>query len=1099
MLGLGSVIVWAGLHARGVCDDVADGASQAAQREFFEKEIRPLLVEKCHRCHGAQQQKGGLRLDAREFLLRGGDSGPAVVPGKPEESLLIEAVNYDPQGYQMPPTGKLSDEQIGKLTVWVQQGAFWPAEGTQVSEHPQSDDLFQRQQQHWAFQPLMSPELPEVQHPEWCENPIDRFILARLEAEGLKPNPPAEPATLLRRVCVELTGLPPTPEELDAYLQDTAPGAYERAVERWLASPHYGERWARHWLDLVRYAETAGHEFDYEYPHAWPYRDYVIRAFNADVPYDVFVQEHLAGDVWDPPRRDPTTGRIESVIGPAFFWFGQGKHSPVDLLAEQADALDNQIDVLGKAFLGLTLSCARCHDHKFDPIRQQDYYALAGFLLSSRRTEIDGVPPEVYEQWLQTYHQHEKALASGLWEQALSAVETTLRSAQEQWQRTHTLPAAWMTMLERAAADADHPWHLIGVAWFDPPRVTQLRQAWGTASTVKSDQSGVKGSADAEDASRADAASAPDWWRDPSRWRAEGLAFRRSCEGDWLPVWHGPPSQPLSALVPTSWVAHSGTVSAHLRGKLRSPTFVITQPYLDYRAWRVGGTKTSRPLKNGQIHLIVDGFQFIKDPLYGNLSLDLPPDGQPRWYRQHVAKFIGHTAYIEFEDNDDGVLVVEAVIPHAGTREALRPDWWASQLAEVSGEPASLIPAALASCIDLVRGLHRHRLYGVSPVPSAALNAAWAVLNEVLALPVPETLAVAPQGQAWVRWRKAHEAELPQPEWVMTTTEGTALDAALLVRGNPHKPAERVPRRFLELASQWGVSSAVEIPPAGSWGSGRLALAEMITHPQNPLTARVIVNRLWHHHFGRGIVPTPDDFGHMGQPPTHPELLDWLARELMRADWSLKHIQRLLVTSQTYRQSSRRFNSDAEQRDPTNRWWHRAQVQRLEAEALRDALLRLSGRFDDRMYGPSVPVHLTSFMEGRGRPTVSGPLDGAGRRSVYQAVRRNFLPPLFLAFDFPTPLTTMGRRSTSNVPAQALVMLNNPFVWEAARSWAQRAQHAAPTPTERIRQMYRQAVAREPTAAEEQLALEYVHQHPEHGWDDVAHVLLNMKEFLYVE
>jgi cytochrome c553 len=361
--------------------------------EFFEKEVRPLLVARCQTCHGEKKQKGELRLDSIEAILAGGRTGPAIVPGKPGESLLIEAINYG-ELYQMPPKSKLPPREIATLTRWVELGAPWPAHApARAAGRPSEFDLKARAR-HWSFQPLRPSAPPPVMASDWPASPIDRYILAALEARGLAPAPEADRRTLIRRVTFDLIGLPPTPAEVEAFVADRRPGAYERLVDRLLASPHYGERWARHWLDLVRFAETAGHEFDYDAPDAYRYRDYVVRAFNNDVPYDQLVVEHVAGDLLDPPRTHPALRFNESVLGTGFFFLGEGTHSPVDLREDEAARVDNQIDVLSKAFLGLTVACARCHDHKFDPITTKDYYALYGYLQSSRHHHAFIDPPE---------------------------------------------------------------------------------------------------------------------------------------------------------------------------------------------------------------------------------------------------------------------------------------------------------------------------------------------------------------------------------------------------------------------------------------------------------------------------------------------------------------------------------------------------------------------------------------------------------------------------------------------------------------------------------------------------------------------------------
>jgi hypothetical protein len=366
--------------------------------EFFEKSIRPLLSARCHGCHGPAKQKGGLRLDSRAAILEGGGSGPAVVPGDARASLLIDAVNYG-EAVQMPPKSKLPETEIAALERWVEMGAPWghdvSSSGGSKADPSDFRTLLRERARFWSFQPLrrVSPPAP-VDATGWTRSPIDRFILAGLSRHGLTPAPEASRRTLIRRLTFDLTGLPPSSAEVDAFLSDRSPDAYDRLVDRLLASPHYGERWGRHWLDLVRYAETAGHEFDYEIPYAFRYRDYVIRSLNADLPYDNFLVEHLAGDLMERPRRHPVERFNESIIATGFLYLGEGTHSPVDVREEEMRRVDNQIDVISKAFLGLTVACARCHDHKFDPIASRDYYALAGFLHSSRYQQAFIDPPE---------------------------------------------------------------------------------------------------------------------------------------------------------------------------------------------------------------------------------------------------------------------------------------------------------------------------------------------------------------------------------------------------------------------------------------------------------------------------------------------------------------------------------------------------------------------------------------------------------------------------------------------------------------------------------------------------------------------------------
>ncbi len=1080
--------------------------------EFFEKRVRPVLVEHCLKCHGEKQQKGGLRLDSRSAILQGGDTGPAMVPQHADKSLLVEAISYDPDSYKMPPTGKLPANVIADLTEWVRQGAAWPTEAASGSATKSEFNLAERSK-HWSFQPLKVVTPPDVAHAEWAVNPIDRFVLQKLDAATLKPAARASDAALLRRLSYELTGLPPTAEVLDAFQADTTPGAYARLVDRLLASPHYGERWGRHWLDLVRFAETSGHEFDYEIPFAWPYRDYVIRALNADLPYDQFVTEHLAGDLLATPRRDPATNINESVIATAFYWFSQGKHSPVDVRAEECDLIDNQLDVIGKTFQGLTIACARCHDHKFDPITQADYYSLAGFLQSSRQTFADYSPPEVAEGLVEQLQALDRRNRAAAVEATIAALKPLVARLPDLLMTDPAqLPdipaeqlAAWRKQVhDEAVSQRDHPLHLWAHWSAAPDQVAQRVQDWRRQPRRQRLDPTSKNVATVSSPYAEEGAASP-WFRD-------GHAFvpLRDDQPEWL--MSSDPARPITGVVrPDTW-AHSGAVSPKFRGAFRSPTFTITQKYIDYWVYRQGGNgQVPRPNKSGQVSLIVDGFQFIRNPLYGQLTLNVPERATSVWMRQDVTQFIGSRAYIEIEDFDDGAIIVDRIEfrdgppPGESFHELIAEEMRSAPVDDL----ADVARVYQTVSFDLLEAVRREQLYGVPVFHQRDGRAAADLWNWLLRVPknFAPSVAVPALIATFTEQRAALERQIPLPRYSIGTTDGSAENEHLLIRGNPKKPGADMPRRNLEVFAMMSAKQPEPIgPTVGEPGSGREEWARSIVDPQNPLTARVVVNRLWQHHFGRGLVPTPDDFGKMGQPPTHPELLDWLAAELIHADWSLKHIQRLIVTSETYQMTSRVTDPHAEEADPLNLLLHRQSMQRLEAEAIRDGLLALSGRLDDRLYGQSVMPFLTPFMEGRGRPG-SGPLDGDGRRSVYLNVRRNFLSPFFLAFDFPTPFTTMGKRSSSNVPAQALALMNNPLVVQQTAKWAESICAATNDPAERITRLYREAYSRPPTAAELQAAhtflaaqtQEYGSPNDPRAWNDLAHVLANVKEFVFIE
>jgi len=1059
--------------------------------EFFERKVRPLLIAKCQTCHGAERQKGGLRLDSRESLLKGGESGPVVVVGEPNKSELIRAINYEADGFQMPPTGKLDPMSVAVLTEWVRLGIPWSKTDSRVNagKAGESFDLAERAK-HWSFQPLHRDAPPKVSHASWCRNVIDDFVAARLEQAQLEPAPPAERRTLLRRITYDLTGLPPTIPEIRDFLSDESPMAYERVVERLLASPHYGVRWGRHWLDLVRYAESYGHEFDYDIPWAWPYRDYVVRAVNDDVPYNDFVIEHIAGDLLGSPRSRLGSGANESIIGTAFWWFGQAKHSPVDLRAEECETIDNQIDVFAKTFLGLSVSCARCHDHKFDPIRTDDYYALAGFLQSSHQQIAfldESFPIERFDRWRLSVRDKFVDLSAAL---------------------ANVGSVGWLVGAPNRADAASEvllsPWRVLGslsasqqFAWRRRAVVAEFKKASNEARHAPSTTIVFEDFAEPNFAG----------------WRVTGAAFGTgpSRAGDF--VVGTDPRRPIEQFASAD-TAHSGLISPKLRGAIRSKTFTIEKPFIHYRASRHGTITSSdshRPFKSGQLNLIIDGFQIIRAPLYGEFSLAVPQNTPLAWYTQDVSKFVGSRAYIEIVDEDDGWIVVDSIVFSSEPRPPRpAPNQLIGKLLEDESidTPAKLADGYARIFKEAIRLWSSGRL---AKDPFARDRVAILNLMRHFSLPAGNCRSVEKLAALLAEWRR-RESGLEVQARTVALVDGSAENEHVLIRGNPSKPGPEVPRRFLEVFGSQPISTAEA-------GSGRFQLSQGLTGPAKPLLARVFVNRLWHHHFGRGIVASPDDFGKMGQPPTHPALLDDLAQELINSGWSTKHVQRLIVLSSTYRMSSRHPDELANRVDPANRLLHRMPVQRLEGEAIRDSLLSLAGRLDERLEGPSVPVHLSRFMDGRGRPTVSGPIDGAGRRSIYLAVRRNFATPLFVAFDYPSPSTTAGRRGTSNVPAQALALLNDSLVAQQAEAWSKRVrslrnrvsmsrENTADRHDERsmIAELYESAFARLPTVDEMAAAQRFLNEQMRdsapgrvtEAWSDLCHVLVNVKEFTYV-
>jgi hypothetical protein len=1089
------------------------------QGEFFEKRVRPVLVEHCFKCHSAGVKvKGGLRLDSRAGLLKGGDNGPAVVPGEPDKSRLIEAVSYKNADLTMPPQGQLPGAVRADLAAWIRMGAPWPNASAEAGPTTAAGlDIARRKREHWCWQPVRAQHPPPVRDDAWPRGPADRFILAKLEGRGLHPAPAADQRTWLRRVTFDLIGLPPTPEDIDAFLRDASPTACATVVDRLLASPQFGERWARHWLDLVRYADSRGHEFDPSIPNAYQYRDYVIRALNADVPYDQFVCEHVAGDLLANPRRHPAKGFNESIIGSGFWFLGEEVHSPVDVRQDQADRFDNRIDVFGKTFLGLTIACARCHDHKFDAISAKDYYALYGFLASSsyRLARFDSldrnrsVAEELAALRRRARGEVSRALAAAarpvterLAEYLLAVREALTGPADSEGERIaagHKLDAAvlreWLSATVVAAREPNDPLHAWGLVASEPeakegkrlkdmlrPVIEDMRRTEAAAGAA------LKGSQVVVDYGRI---SPADWMPDdaafgpgparPGDVSFVGSAVRVVERGaaaydrafDVLRESPGAENDP-GAL---------GRITLRAGRTICTPTFRIAAGHVYYLVKGAGAAYVSVGS-----HVEIDG------PLHKELVTSLEPRDQFHWAGQDVSRYQGLDAHVEFTAAPGShfavAIVVQADQPPGPVD---RPSLAVITLLDGAKSPENLAAGYARLFADLTKRLAADEVAG----PDDARLADWLARRPELlgnAKALSDKLASLREAE-----KKVATGIRPDSRLALAMLDGSGVDERVFVRGSPKAPGEPAPRRFVEaFVGPTGIG-----PPRGS---GRLELARQLTNPDlNPLVARVIVNRVWHHLFGRGIVASVDNFGVLGEAPTHRELLDYLADRFVKEGWSLKGLIRTLVLSSTYGMASEP-SPEAEKVDPSNLLLHRTRLRRLEGEAVRDAMLVVSGRLDPKEHGPPVPIYLTPFLDGRGRPG-SGPLDGDGRRSIYLAVRRNFLSPFLLAFDTPIPFSTVGRRSVSNVPAQALILLNDPFVHQQAELWARR-QLARPGPArQRVEAMYLSAFGRPPTDGERSACSAFLEgQAKRYGatmedgrvWADLAHTLFNVKEFIFL-
>ncbi len=897
----------------------------------FNRDVRPILAARCFNCHGpdAESRKAGLRLDDPHEAKASRDGHAAIVAGDPDASEVWRRLLSEDPDERMPPKGTpLTAAERNTIKAWIEQGAPYAA--------------------HWSWEPVKPPVVPAVRDGSWPRGDVDRFVLAGLEQAGLAPAAQSDHDTLVRRWSFALTGLPPM--AIDGLDQATTP---EAAVDLLLASPHFGERFGRHWLDLVRYAETYGHEFDYPIPHAWRYRDYVIRAFNANVPYDRFVLEHLAGDALDEPRMDPAWNADVSPIGTGFWLLAQGTHAPVDVATDEAERIANQVDVMTRTFLGATVACARCHDHKFDPIAQRDYYALSGSLKSSARTSA----------WLDDGRMEEERAARVA---ARSALDERARAVQD---------AARAQGGSAVATAPEPPADAVRVlATFDAPV--------------------------------------------PTGWTVGGAAFARSAEERHVIGRRG------TALVELERDIATSDAGGHaLRGWLRSPPFTIDGPYLVH-AVRGAGVR---------VRCVIDGY-FLDDHnalLFEGMTQ--APDTGGAWAAvvHDLRRFQGRRAHVEYVDDGGGVIDVA----------------W---LAFVQSPELAPMPA-----------------------PAAADPALASELAAIDAQALPESIEA------------------------LVLAEAGAWNDSVHVRGSAKRLGDSVTRGAMG-------SLAQGVPAPGAVGSGRLELARTLVDGSHPLVARVMVNRIWQHVVGRGLVPTPDDFGALGAAPTHPELLDWLAADFMR-DWDIKRLVRQIALSATFAQSGI-ASERAEALDPTNALLHRAFIRRLDAESVRDAMLALAGGLDRSMGGPGVPTHLTEFMTGRGRPGQSGPLDGNGRRSVYLEVRRNFADSFLATFDLPVPTTTVGRRHESNVPAQALAMMNAPLVYELAARWGARAGAScdgSPASIVRIAaSMLQDAWGREPATEQVDRCVAFVQAEggpSAAAWTSLAHAILNTKQFLFID
>ncbi len=1064
----------------------ADPAT-ASKAEWFETKIRPLLAARCFSCHGAEKVKGGLRLDNATDFREGGDSGPVVVAGKPDESSLITAVRYHGD-LKMPPKGKLTDPEIATLTEWVRKGAEWPdlavtkpKSAATATAGPANADA----KKFWAFQPVREPALPGNKTNGWATSPIDRFILSGLEAKGLSPAPQANRRDLIRRATFDLIGLPPTVAEIEAFENDKSADAFAKVVDRLLASPRYGERWGRHWLDLARYADSNGMDENVAHEHAYRYRDYVIGAFNADRPYDEFLTEQIAGDLMPASKDESVNSRRLTATG--FLVIGPKMLAEDDPVKMEMDIIDEQVDTVGRVFMGLTLGCARCHDHKFDPLPTADYYGLAGIFKSTKAMQNY----KVVAMW------NERPLGTKAENEALAAHKEKVKTQDEAIKRfvTSETKAVVKDARERLA-----DYMLAG--W-------KLSQTQG----VSKREPFIKNNPPGAIVREAEAFDRGNVLIDKSTYGTSiGVILNKGELPNFAEYDLQVPTAGIYQLEIRLAAAASRPVRLILNG-VQSGSEVAGEMtgtwYPDSQTWVFAGLHT---LAAGKltVRLESDG-PFPHFDKFGFAPLPVPAGVDPEWLKPvnvlaKERKLNPRLMELWRDEFVKAKMDPKSIYAIWFDRERVASEWKASLLhepapksaedlakrfAELAKEAAEATPAKKASTPFL-----------------AALDRAMTGQGNPFSLNRREEKFLNPESRAELKKRRealaALEKAAPPVSEVMSVEERQIQDIKICIRGNHTTLGTLVPRHFpvvLGIATQ---------PLPGSGQSGRLELANWLANPAHPLTARVMANRIWQGHFGEGLVRSPDNFGMLGERPDNPELLDWLSRRFIDAKWSIKAMHRLIMLSSTY-QMSTKFDAHANEADPDDRLLWRMPRRRLEAEAVRDALFAVSGDLDTTMGGSLLSAKNHAYVNS----TVMNatlPFESP-RRAVYLPIIRSGLYDVFQAFDFADPSASNGKRIPTTVAPQALFMLNDRVVIRASESIARRLLATPADEAKRVESAYLTILGRKPSADEARRAREYIvkfdrelatlntpaNERAQKAWQTFAQALLSSSEFLYLD
>jgi hypothetical protein len=925
-------------------------AEDQAGLDFFEKNVRPLLVKHCYACHSEKsgKRKGGLLLDRKSGWVKGGESGAAIIPKMPASSLFIEAINYE--SLEMPPKTKLKPHEIAVFEKWVKMGAPDPRDGSAANATRKID--FDKARQSWAFSKPRPADLLKVSDPAWTSD-IDRLVRSTLAKHKIKPVGQASRLAWLRRVTFDITGLPPTAEEIRLFEDDSSPNVREKIVDRLLASEQFGVHWARHWMDVARYADSNGGDINLTYFNAWRYRDYLVNTFNSDKPYAEFIREQIAGDLM--PASDDHD-KAQKLIATGFLIIGPKMLSERNKEKLHMDVVDEQLDTIGRVFMGLTLGCARCHDHKFDPIPTKDYYALAGIL---RSTET------VYGIRMGNVN------VSGWLEQELPISAELVAKIAEHDKRTKAVSAELASVKKQLGTSKSNP----------TPQAKDL----------------------------------------------EGIVVdntQAKLVGNWK----------LSKL--TKHYVGAGYIHDEKKdlGK-KSVTFVPTIPKAGEYEVRISYAYTKGRATN--VPVLIKSADGEHTQI---VNQEKPPE------HNSLFKTLGR---FKFEQGTSGFVRIS----NTGTNSFVIAD--AAQFLFVDDSKSPLKD---------------------KPDPDAAVK--------VAALKKQQT-------QLEAELKKLKATALKKPMAMSVRDFAKVSDTAIRIRGVVSQHGEVAPRGFLQVFDLQDSNSI------NGKQSGRLELAEWVSNPDNPLPARVIVNRIWAKLMGRGIVASVDNFGKLGDAPSHPQLLDHLAVDFAKNNSSIKHTIKSICLSKTYGLSSQ-FDADAFQADPENKWRWRQLRRRLPAESIRDAMLAVSGSLDLKLGGSSVTTLGESAVAnnaGEAKGSLKGELP---RRSLYLPIIRNDLPSFLTVFDFADPDVVTGERNVTNVPAQALLMLNSPFVLtNAQQTTAQMLKHSN-DPTARVTWLYERLLGRRPTPAESKRAIEFVGAN-EKSWTTFCHSLLASSEFRMLE